>query len=53
MTKLPTSSAEVDAHAYPIDEATRAAILEGLAEADRQECVAEEVVAAADRRHGI
>jgi hypothetical protein len=56
MSKLPKqamSFAKVEAHAYPIDDATRAAILEGLAQAERQEYVAEEIVAAADRRHGI
>jgi predicted transcriptional regulator len=42
-----------DASAYPIDDATRAAILEGLAEAERGEYVPDEIVAAADTRHGI
>jgi hypothetical protein len=37
----------------PIDDATRAAILEGLAQADRGEFVPDEVVAVADERHGI
>ena len=36
-----------------IDAATRAAILEGLAQADRGEYVPDEVVAASDKRHGI
>ena len=44
---------EGDASAYPIDETTRAAILEGLAEANGQGYVPDEVVAAADKRHGI
>jgi predicted transcriptional regulator len=47
------SMTEGDASAYPLDEATRAAILEGLAEAERGEYVPDEVVAAADKRHGI
>jgi hypothetical protein len=47
------SLTEGDASAYPIDDATRAAILEGLAEADREDYVPDEVVAAADKRHGI
>jgi predicted transcriptional regulator len=47
------SMSEGDASAYPIDEATRAAILEGLAEAERGEYVPDEIVAAADKRHGI
>ena len=44
---------EGDASAYPIDETTRAAILEGLAEANGQDYVPDEVIAAADKRHGI
>jgi len=47
------SLSEGDASAYPIDDATRAAILEGLAEAERGEYVPDEIVAAADKRHGI
>jgi predicted transcriptional regulator len=42
-----------DASAVPLDEATRAAIREGLAQAERGECVPDEVVAEADKRHGI
>ena len=56
MTKLPkrtTSSAEDDAHAYPIDDASRAAILEGLGQADGQDYASDEEVAAADKRNGI
>jgi hypothetical protein len=41
------------ASAYPIDRATRAAILDGLAEADRQDYASDEEVAEADKRHGI
>jgi hypothetical protein len=47
------SMTEGDAAAYPLDETTRAAILEGLAEADRGDYVPDDVVAAADKRHGI
>jgi hypothetical protein len=47
------SMTEGDAADFPVDEATRAAILEGLAEADRGEYVPDEVVAASDKRHGI
>jgi predicted transcriptional regulator len=36
-----------------IDDETRAAILEGLAQADRGEYVPDEVVAASNKRHGI
>ena len=51
--KRAVSLAESDASAHPIDEATRAAILEGLAEAERGDYVPDDVVAAADKRHGI
>lgn len=47
------SMTEGDAADFPVDEATRAAILEGLAQADRGEYVPDEVVAASDKRHGI
>lgn len=47
------SLTEGDASGYPIDDATRAAILEGLAEAERGEYVPDDVVAASDKRHGI
>jgi hypothetical protein len=47
------SMVDGDASAYPVDSATRAAILEGIAEAERGEYVSDEVVAAADKRHGI
>jgi len=42
-----------DASAVPLDERTLAAIREGLAQADRGEFVPDEVVAEADKRHGI
>jgi predicted transcriptional regulator len=44
---------QADASAVPLDEATRAAIREGLAQAERGEFVPDEVVAEADKRHGI
>jgi hypothetical protein len=43
----------VDASAYPVDDATRAAIEEGLEQAKRGEYVSDDVVAEADKRHGI
>ena len=42
-----------DASAFPLDDETRAAIREGLAQADRGEFVPDEVVAKSDKRHGI
>ena len=42
-----------DASAVPLDEQTRAAIREGLAQAERGEFVPDEVVGEADKRHGI
>jgi predicted transcriptional regulator len=36
-----------------LDDETRAAVREGLAQAQRGEFVSDEVVAEADRRHGI
>jgi predicted transcriptional regulator len=42
-----------DASAVPLDEATRRAIHEGLAQAERGEFVPDDVVAEADKRHGI
>jgi len=47
------SLANSDASALPLDEQTRAAIREGLEQADRGEFVPDDVVAAADKRHGI
>jgi predicted transcriptional regulator len=47
------SMAEGDAADFPIDAATRAAILEGLAEAERGEFVPDDVVEAANKRHGL
>jgi predicted transcriptional regulator len=44
---------EGDAADFPIDAATREAIREGLAQADRGEFVPDEVVTASDKRHGL
>jgi len=44
--------AEGDASIVPIDDATRAAILEGLAQARRGEFVADEKIQALWKRHG-
>ena len=42
-----------DASAVPLDEAPRRAIHEELAQAERGEFVPDDVVAEADKRHGI
>lgn len=47
------SMSEGDAADFPLDDATRAAIREGLAEADRGEYVPDDVIAAANKHHGI
>jgi hypothetical protein len=47
------SMTDGDAADFPLDNATRVAILEGLEEADRGEFVSDDVVTAADKRHGI
>jgi len=44
---------QADASAYPIDRSTEAAIREGLAQAERGEFVPDDVVAKANKRHGI
>lgn len=49
---LPAMTEGDPAH-FPIDDATRAAIREGLAEAERGDCVPDDVVVAANKRHGI
>jgi hypothetical protein len=53
VAELLLSIAESDASGVPIDSDTRAAILEGLAQAERGEFVPDEVVAEANKRHGI
>ena len=47
------SMTAADASTFPIDAQTRAAIPEGLAEAERGEFVADDVLAESDKRHGI
>ena len=47
------SLTEGDAAAVPLDDATRAAIQEGLEQAARGEFVPDHVVAESDKRHGI
>ncbi len=47
------SMTDGEAADFPLDDATRAAIREGLAEADRGEFVSDEEISAADKRHGI
>ena len=47
------SMTDSDASAVPLDEETRAAIREGLAQAERGEFVPDEIVAESNKRHGI
>jgi hypothetical protein len=47
------SMTDSDAAAVPLDDETRAAIREGLAQAERGEFVPDEVVAESNKRHGI
>lgn len=47
------SLADSDASIVPLDERTRAAIREGLAQAERGEFVSDEELAAANKHHGI
>ncbi len=53
LAELLLSVTGADASAVPLDEKARAAILEGLAQAERGEFVADEAVAESDKRHGI
>jgi predicted transcriptional regulator len=53
LAALLLSMTDADGSAVPLDEKTRAAIREGLAQAERGEFVADEVVTQSDRRHGI
>ena len=50
---LLSMAGEADASDFPIDAETEAAIREGLAQAERGEFVPDEVVAEANKRHGI
>ena len=47
------SMTDLDATAVPLDDDTRAAIREGLAQAERGEFVSDDVVAESNKRHGI
>jgi predicted transcriptional regulator len=47
------SMTDSDAAAIPLDEQTRSAIREGLAQAERGEFVPDEIVAESNKRHGI
>ena len=47
------SLADADASAFPIDDQARAAILEGLGQAERGEFVPDETVAEANKRRGL
>jgi len=47
------SMTAADASTFPIDTGTRAAIREGLEQAERGEFVPDDVVAESDKRHGI
>jgi predicted transcriptional regulator len=47
------SMTDSDASAVPLDDETRAAIREGLAQAERGEFVPDEIVAESNKRHGI
>lgn len=53
LAALLLSLTEADASAVALDQRTRAAIREGLAQADRGDFVPDEVVAGADKRDGI
>jgi predicted transcriptional regulator len=52
LAALLLSVAGSDASAIPLDNATRAAIREGLEQTERGEFVPDSVVAEADKRHG-
>ena len=47
------SMADAEAAEYPLDDATRAAILEGLEQARRGEFVPDEEIEALWKRHGL
>jgi hypothetical protein len=47
------SMAGADSPIVHLDDATRAAIREGMAQAERGEFVADDVIAQADKRHGL
>jgi hypothetical protein len=47
------SMADADASGVPLDEDATAAIREGLAQTERSEFASDEVVAEANKRHGL
>ena len=47
------SMTDADTSTFPIDDETRAAILEGLAQAERGEFVPDEEIEALWKRHGV
>jgi len=53
LAALLLAATKADASVVPLDETTRAAIREGLAQAERGEFVPDDVVAQSDKRHGI
>jgi len=53
LADLLLSISNADASSVPLDGPTRAAIREGLEQAERGEFVPDSVVAEADKRHGI
>jgi hypothetical protein len=53
LAALLLSITNADGSAVPLDDTTRAAIREGLAQAERGEFVPDDVVAESDKRHGI
>jgi hypothetical protein len=53
LAALLLSVTNADGSVIPLDDATRAAIREGLAQAERGEFVSEDAIAEADKRHGI
>jgi hypothetical protein len=53
LAALMPSMADADASGFPLDHQTEAAIREGLAQAERGEFVPDDVVAQANKRHGI
>jgi len=53
LARILLSMAEMDAADFPLDAPTEAAIREGIAQAERGEFVADDVVAEANKRHGL
>lgn len=53
LARVLLSMTDMDASAFPLDAETEAAIREGLAQAERGEFVPDEVVAGANKRHGL